>query len=176
MKTLITITFLFLSFTLFGQSTKDIEVYVKKIDGLRTKNKLNKVPYPEMSACGGGLYGYYFDNKLVLIDATFQAELGFSSKTIYLMDTLFVKIIYREHFAEWEKYEQSYPSDKYEWDPNKMTYTDTLYTISLGSEIRFTKMAVDKIISNKIDQKLIDKLVLCGEEMKKELEEVETSR
>lgn len=127
-----------------------------------------------MSACGGGLYGYYHDQKLVLIDATYRAELGFSSRTIYVKDSLFVKIVYREHFAEWEKYDQKYPSDKYKWNPEKMTYTDTLYTISLGSPIDFTKWAAGKVVSRKVNQELIDELICCGKEMRKELAEVES--
>ena len=127
-----------------------------------------------MSACGGGLYGYYHDQKLVLIDATYRAELGFSSRTIYVKDSLFVKIVYREHFAEWEKYDQKYPSDKYKWNPEKMTYTDTLYTISLGSPIDFTKRAAGKVVSRQVNQELIDELICCGKEMRRELAEVES--
>jgi hypothetical protein len=49
---------------------------------------------------------------LVLIDATYNAELGFSSRTIYMDQGKFLKVIYREHFAEWGKYEEKYPHDK----------------------------------------------------------------
>ena len=179
MKTLIIITLLFFTTHLFGQpmKVKEIETYVKEINSLKAKNKLQEVSYSDMSACDGGLYGYYYNEKLILIESTYQAEAGFSSKTIYLKeDTLFVHISYREHFAEWEKYYQKYPSEKYEWDPNKMTYTDTLYTIALSDPISFTKQAGDKIITKTIDTKLIDALVRCGHEMKKDLDEAKTSR
>jgi len=150
----------------------EIEKFTKTIDKLKTENKLKKVFYPNMSACGGGLDGYYLDKKLVLINATYQAELGYSSKTLYINQDNFVKIIYREHFAEWEKYEKKYPSDKYEFDAKKMTYSDTLYTITLATPTVFKKQVGNKTISNEINQTLIDNLVNCGHEMKKELNEV----
>jgi hypothetical protein len=178
MKAFIIIIGLFFSADLFGQAMKQkaIESYVKEISSLRTNNRLEKTFYPNMSACGGGLYGYYYNEKLVLIEATYQAEVGFSSRTMYLKDTTFIHINYREHFAEWQKYEQNYPSNKYKWDVNKMTYTDTLYTISLSNPIRFSKMAGDKVISKRINQELVDELLHCGQEMKKELAEVKTGR
>lgn len=176
MKTLIIVQLLFFACNVFGQTlrTTDIEVYTRKVDELKAEKKLEEKFYPDMSACGGGLYGYYHDQKLVLIDATYRAELGFSSRTIYLKDTSFVKIVYREHFAEWGKYDQKYPSDKYKWDPKKMTYTDTLYTISLSSPIGFTKRAGGKVISRQVNQELIDQLIRCGKEMRRELAEVES--
>jgi hypothetical protein len=150
----------------------EVEEYVKKIDKLKAENKLKKISYPDMSSCGGGVDGYYLDKQLVLIDAIYQAELGYSSKTIYLDNSRFLHIIYREHFAEWEKYFQKYPSDKHEFDASKMTYTDTLYTITLTAPVIFRKQAQGKTISNQNDQALVDELLKCGEQMKKELSEV----
>lgn len=128
-----------------------------------------------MSACGGGLDGYYSNKKLVLINATYQAELGFSSRAFYFKNDSIVRIIYREHFAEWEKYEQNYPSDKYEFDASRMTYSDTLYTITMTKPIVFNKQSNDTLISNLIDKKsetLIEQLLKCGQEMKQELNEI----
>ena len=153
--------------------------YVEKIDSLKNKNNLEKISYPNMSACGGGLNGYYLDKKLVLIDATYQAELGFSSRTFYVDNNIFVFIIYREHFAEWEKYEQKYPSNKYEFDASKMTYTDTLYKITLTTPILFEIISNDKLISNRFDEKsqlLIPELLKCAEEMKQELNEITNNK
>jgi hypothetical protein len=169
-----TLLLLFIATTFFGQTMteKRIEKYVNTIDSLKKKNSLQKISYPDMVACGGALYGYYQNEKLVLIDAQYQAELGFSSRTIYLMDTIFVKIIYREYFAEWGKYFNKYPSDKYEWDPTKMTYTDTLYSITLCKPPLFVKKAQTKIINKTEDQKLLQALISCGNEMKKQLEKI----
>jgi hypothetical protein len=166
----------FLTSLVYGQTTTltepEIEKYAKTIENLKAENKLEKIFYPNMSACGGGLYGYYLDNKLVLIDATYQAELGYSSRILYINQDNFVKIIYREHFAEWEKYEQKYPSDKYEFNEKKMTYSDTLYKITLATPTVFKKQAGNKTISIEINQTLIDELLHCGREMKEELNEI----
>lgn len=171
---LIIVILIFLTQISFGQTwTKsEIEDYCSKIDNLKSENDLIEVFYPNMSACGGGLYGYYQDNKLILISSTYSAELGYSSKTLYFKDDKTVKIIYREHYAEWGKYDEKYPSDKYEWNPDKMTYSDTLYSISFSSPIVFKKSSYDKFVDNQIDYELIKRLTDCTEEMRNELEEV----
>lgn len=173
MRLIIVILILFTKIS-FGQTwTKDeIEDYCSKIDKLKSENDLVKVLYPNMSACGGGLYGYYQGNELILISSTYSAELGYSSKTVYFKDDKAVKIIYREHFAEWGKYEEKYPSDKYEWNPDKMTYSDTLYSISFSSPILFEKSSYEKFLDNQIDYELIKRLTDCTTEMRNELGEV----
>ena len=82
------------------------------IDRLKTENELIKVFYPNMSACGGGLYGYYQGDNLILISSNYGAELGYSSKTVYLKEDKIVKIMYCEHYAEWVKYEEKFPKRK----------------------------------------------------------------
>jgi hypothetical protein len=167
---------IFLTNLTLGQTVKltelEIEKYARSIDKLRTEDKLVKISCPNMSRCGGGLDGYYFNKKLVLLDATYGAELGFSSKTFYIDQDKFLKVIYRECFAEWEKYGQNYPTDKFEFDETKMTYSDTVYSIILANPTVFHKKANNKIITNKIDQSLLEMLVNCGQEMKLELQEV----
>lgn len=150
----------------------EIDSFTKIIDKHKAENKLIKVFYPNMSACGGGVDGYYQNGDLVLIDSKYQAELGYSSRIVYLKNNVILKIIYREYFAEWGKYAKNYPSDKYEWNPSKMTYTDTLYTIKFSTPTNYVKSSKQKIISKKPNQDLIKNLVSCGHEMKKELQEV----
>lgn len=106
-------------------SQNQIDSLTKEMDRLLERQLLTKYFYPNMSGCGGGLYGYYKDSTLLIIDATYQAELGFSSRKMYWHNGSIIKINYREHFAEWAKYEVKYPSDKFKWDPSKMTYADT---------------------------------------------------
>lgn len=175
MKNLVYIL-LFITNLTFGQTVKlnepEIEKYVKSIDKLREENELVKIFYPNMSGCGGGVDGYYLNKNLVLIDATYNAELGFSSRTIYIAQDKFLKVIYREHFAEWGKYKENYPHDKFEYDPTKMTYTDTVYSIALTNPTVFHKKAGNKIISSKLDQALLDRILSCGQQMKLELQEV----
>ena len=141
---------------------------IKEIDSLYDNGILTKIFYPNMSACGGGLYGFYYNNELILIDSKYGAELGFSSKKIYWNGNKILKIKYRQHFAEWGKFEKKHPKD--EWDDNKMTYSDTIYKIIFGDKYEFKKMTNEKVISTKIDSTLIKKLTDCGKRMKMELE------
>ena len=139
-------------------------------DRLMDEKVLTKYSYPNMSGCGGGLFGYYQDSVLLIIDATFKAELGFSHRRVYWTDNNIVKIVYREHFAEWNKYQKKYPADIYEWDTSKMTYSDTVYEIKLGQMYQMKKIAEEKVLNEKLDSAMIRRLVECGFDMKKELE------
>lgn len=125
-----------------------------------------------MSPCGGSVYGYYQNGELLLIESRYGAELGFSSKLIYFRSNQIVKIIYWEYFAEWEKYEKKYPSDKFEWDPSKMTYSDTIYTAVLAKQIFFEKKSKKKVVSQKVDRLLLNTLLTCGQQMKAELNDI----
>ena len=49
-----------------------------------------------------------------------------------------------------------------------MTYTDTVYQMTLGEQYRLQKLAANKVISEKQDSVLIKRLVDCGFEMKNE--------
>jgi hypothetical protein len=151
-------------------TNSEIEKYAKQIDKLRTENILLKVSYPNMSFCGGGVDGYYLRGKLVLIEATYSAELGFSSRKMYLKNDTFLKIILHKHIAEWGKYDKNYPPDKYEWDTSKMTYTDTIYLITLGLLPDFRKKFDGKIRKESFRPSLANELLLCGQRMKAELQ------
>ena len=126
-----------------------------------------------MSSCGGGIYGLYFKNELKLIESKYGAELGFSSRKIYWKENKILKIVYREYFAEWEKYAQIYPPKKVKYNPEKMTYSDTIYKITFGKKYEFKKMANGKVISERIDSTLVENLKECSYKMKKELERTE---
>lgn len=106
------------------------------------------------------------------MEAVYQGELGFSSQKIYVQRDKFLKLIYREHFAEWGKYYEKYPAEKYELDSTKMTYTDTVYKVWLANQIVFIKSSSQKAISNEPNQKVIDRIVSCGHSMTHELQEV----
>jgi hypothetical protein len=168
----IVLIILLLTTKLFGQTlaTKEIDKYVKTIDSLKKINSLQKYINPSVSRCGGAVEGYYFKNKLVFIDAVNQGELGYSGKIMYLKDTVIYKIIYHEHFPEWDKYFKKHPGQKKVSDPLKMTYTDTLYTVLLSKPISFVKTSNKKLINSKIDLNLVNSLLSCGREMKCELE------
>ena len=175
MKNVLFLLFIFLN-PVFGQEIRrtnlDIEKYVQSINHLKAENKLVKISYPNMSGCGGAVDGYYRNKKLVYIYSRYSAELGFTEKTYYIDQENILKTIYREYSAEWGKYEQTYPPDRYEWDPSKMTYSDTSYSILFTCPIEMEKISDDKIINNTLEQALIDQLTRCGLEMKLELQEV----
>ncbi|MBI1221607.1 MAG: hypothetical protein GC180_03300 [Bacteroidetes bacterium] len=153
-------------------SETEIERYVQWVDQLKVEHQLDRISYPNMSGCGGAVDGYYFNQKLVLIESIYNAELGFSSRKYYLEQDSFVKIIYHEHFADWDRYQADYPPDKFDFDASKMTYTDTLYSIFLAHPAVFYKTAGNHLISKNPEQPLLDRLLSCGQEMKNELHEV----
>lgn len=146
-----------------------VDSLTNEIDQLFERQLLTKYFHPNMSRCGGRLYGYFKDTSLLIIDATYQTELGFSSRKMYWHNNNIIKIIYREHFAEWAKYEENYPSDKFEWDTSKMTYTDTIYQITLGDTYQMQKVVENRVISEKQDAILTNRLIDCGFAMKNEL-------
>lgn len=148
-------------------------VEISIIDSLKENDQLLKKRYPSMSSCGGGVYGLYFKNELKLIESKYGAELGFSSRTVYWKENKILKIVYREYFAEWGKYAQNYPPKKVKYNPEKMTYSDTIYKITFGKKYEFKKMANGKVISERIDSTLVENLKECSYKMKKELERTE---
>jgi hypothetical protein len=167
MKTCIAILLLLPGSILFAQKPKQIAKYVKTVDMLKSQDSLQHFSYPNMSFCGGAIDGYYLNGKLVYIESTFQAELGYQSRKVYFKDTAIYKIVYREHKPEWQKYKEKYGDDLI---PSKMTYADTLYTIVLGKRKRFEKTSGTILISKEPDLKLIRELVMCARRMKFELE------
>ncbi|MDH7448404.1 hypothetical protein [Aquimarina sp. 2201CG14-23] len=148
----------------------EFEFSVVEIDSLKLNGFLKKKEYSLMSTCGGGLDGFYFKNKLVFINAIYKGESGFIKQELYLKGIEFSKIIYQEHFPEDEKYLKKYPLEKFKYDENKLTFSDTIYKIELGENTRFKKISNGKVISTKIDNELINKLINCGNIMRKELE------
>lgn len=155
-----------------SQKSELTEFTPSEIDSLYMNGMLTKKFYPNMSACGGGLDGFYYQDDLKLIDSKYQAELGYSSKKIYWNGNKILKIKYREYFAKWGEYEKNYPPEKVEYDPTKMTYSDTIYEITFGDKYEFKKMADNKLISTITDSTLIEKLTDCGKRMKTELEAI----
>jgi hypothetical protein len=132
------------------------------------EHKLETFSHPDMTRWGG-LDGFYVENKLVLIEATRKAELGFLSRTYYINHDSIVKIIYHEHSPEWREYDEKYPPDRFEFDASKMSYSDILYSITLTNPAIFKKQINKKTVSTEINQTLMDKLVHDGQEMKKKL-------
>ncbi len=154
----------------FGQ-IREFGDYLMTIHQLKAENKLIKVSYPNMSSCGGAVDGYYLDKNLVQISAQYNAELGFTKQEVFFNNDTILRIDYKQNIAEWGKYDQNYPADKYDWDPDKMTYTDTSYIIMFSDPIIFIKWGREqKIVKREVEQKIVNQLRSCAQEMKQELQ------
>jgi len=149
-----------------------LRLTVVKIDSLISNKILSEIKYPNMSTCGGSLSGFYYKNKLVFIDATYSGELSYTRKKMYLSNSGFSKVIYQEHFPEMDKYRKKYPLEKYDFDPSKVTFADTIYEINIGQKNGFKKIYLNEVLSTETDSTLITKLLVCGERMKTELKSV----
>ena len=149
-------------------STQSNSTQQEELSHSEIKESTQKYFYPNMSHCGGALYGIYKYNELVRIESTYGAEMGFSSKNIDFESGEVVRINYREHFAEWSKYSEKYPNDD-EIDPKKMTYSDTLYVLEFGKKRSFKKYAGKKLIASTINKEVVDRLIKCVDTMKSEL-------
>lgn len=149
-----------------------VEQYVKKVDSLKALDQLIISEYENMSYCGGSLKGFYRDSDLVYIKSTYSAETGYSSKNIYYIDNKAVKIIYHQHFAEWDKYYQKYPEGEGEFgkEYEHMTYTDTTYIIYPSESDRMYKYSKGKYINTIVDHKIYEQCTKCARSMKLELE------
>lgn len=166
------ILFCVLSYKLFAQTLnyEQIKKYVSKIDSLKQHHQLKSYTNSVMSFCGGGVKGYYDHHQLVYINSTYSAELGYSSRIVYLKDSVPYKIIYREHFAEWDKHLKKYPNSNDQDIEKRMTYTDTVYTIILSKNTVVTKLSNHKVISHTINQELLKHLLECVQVMRLEIE------
>jgi hypothetical protein len=69
---------------------KRINDYKLNIDNKLTAKKLTEKFYPNMSALGGAVYGYYANKKLVLIKTQFNAEAGYHSINFYILNDALV--------------------------------------------------------------------------------------
>lgn len=131
--------------------------------------KLEKFFHPNMSFCGGNLYGYYDSGELVKIESRFGAEFGYSIRNIEFKNGEVIKIFYQEYFADYEKFSQNYPNSEF-IDREKLTYTDTSYIIEFGAKNSFKKYGGTVFVSNQNNEDLIKKLLDCVETMKFELD------
>jgi hypothetical protein len=155
--------FILLAQLSWGQtmSKRQLDAHVKLIDSLKCENICTKVVYPNMSACGGAVEGYFRDGKLLLIESTFRAEFGYSSKNVYYKNDTIIKIIYQEHNPNWE----TYSADQ----EDTMTYTDQFYVINFTTKPVFYTKKGKRWVKRKINRALVNQLVSCINQMKSSL-------
>lgn len=70
------------------------------------------------------------NDTLQTIETIENAELGFTKKIYSIDEDKIISIKYVGHHAEWGKYQEKYPKEEYEWNPSKMTYFDTSFTVN----------------------------------------------
>ena len=136
------------------------------------KGKLERFEYPQMSYCGGSLQGIYSDDALIRIESTYGYDMGYSEKNIDFKDGRITKIEYRQHDADWEKYNERYGAEEGDIDPRKMTYFDTLYSLKFQPKREFTIYSGKKKVHGEVSKELIQRLLDCTISMQKELSSV----
>ena len=139
-----------------------IDSIVKLIDKEINDKVLTKYFHPNMSVCGGAIWGYYLDSTLLVIDSRYGAELGYVTQKVYLYNSEIIKINGEGEAAEWEKYEEKYPHEKYEFDESKMTYMHSEYEIFFGENVQI-------LGDMESDSTSINRLINCANTMNKEL-------
>lgn len=96
--------------------------YVIYVDSLIDNQLIEFYEYPGMTVWGSAAGGYY-KNELVFMDATYNAELGYSVEQFYLKSGEIVYVKTEKHVADWSGYFEKY-GDQEDVDPEKMTYLD----------------------------------------------------
>lgn len=124
--------------------------------------------YPNMSSCGGALYGYYDGEELVKIDATYGGELGFSRKTIDYREGKIVRIRYIEHFPEPKYYEEKHQGQTI--DLRKIKYCDKRIDIDFYPVEKMRTYMNNKRVKTVISREELDRLIDCSKQMELELE------
>lgn len=110
----------------------------KELISLIHKNDLEIYDYPNLTVWGG-LSIKSVDGELKVIEAIQNAELGFTKKIYYLQNEKIYRIEYIGHHAVWGKYKENYPSDKFDWNPKKMTYFDTSFVFETKNDTNVEK-------------------------------------
>lgn len=125
------------------------------LDTINSNDSMKVYEYQNLTSWGG-LTLKYVNDKLQTIETIQNAELGFTKK-IYSIDAdSVIGVSYVGHHAKWGAYDEKYPEKDYEWDPSKMTYFDTSFTINYTSDTYKKSNSSKKI---KLDGKRIIKFL-----------------
>jgi hypothetical protein len=133
------------------------------------KGTLERLSYPQMSYCGGSLEGIYSNDELIRIESTYGYDMGYSEKNIDFKDGRITKIEYRQHYADWEAYNERYGDVEGDIDPRKMSYFDTLYVLKFKPKREFTIYSGKKKVNREVSKELIQGLFDCVATMQNEL-------
>jgi hypothetical protein len=176
----LTVLFVTISLRLVGQSLSgsDVDRYCKEIQSKLDKKELERFFYPDMSYCGGSLYGYYDKNKLVYIDATYGAELGYIQKIYFIKDSVYFKIVETNYQPAdmVDEYCKTHKTKTGECDFKNMPFDKIVTTVIFSNNriVARTKNGKKSELKNTAD--IIESLIDCGQIMQKELGERKTNR
>ncbi len=115
-----------------------------------SKDSMQIYNYPNLTVWGG-LSLKSINGKLKIVEATHRAELGFKKRVFHINDNEIQKIEYIGHHAEWSKYNENYPSEKYEWNTEKMTYSDTSFIVDLINKTNLEFIESEELIQEGLE-------------------------
>lgn len=121
---------------------------VELIDSLYRAGDLVQKIYPDMSVCGGSLVGFYRNGDLMLMDANYNGEQGRLAQKVYWNKEQIIQIKY---------------------DIISLGAIDTSYVITLGERYTYQRIVDGKVVSRTIDGELVEELISCSMEMRREL-------
>jgi hypothetical protein len=155
----------------------EIERYCGQVKLKLDKKELERFFYPNMSDCGGGLYGYYDKGNLVYIDATYGGEYGYIQKTYFIKDKEYYEIIETRYLpVDQDNYCKTHKTKTGDCDSKNMPYDKTITTVIFSTDKVVTISKNKKKVKPTDTKGLIKDLIDCGESMKKELSEEKISR
>ena len=103
-----------------------------KLDSLNRDSK-TEYNYPNLTKWGA-LKLKYLRGDLIVIESTYNAELGFVKNVYYLHNSKIYRIKCIAHIPDWDKYYEDYPLDKFEEISEKMTYKDSTIIFESNSK------------------------------------------
>lgn len=132
------------------------------------KKQLVKYFYPNMSSCGGALYGYYDDTVLVKIESKFGGEFSLTYQTVQYDHGKITHLVYGQELPKMDDYHKKYPNSE-EIDPKKLTYTSDRVEIDFYPVKKIRTYSNKKPVKNSISQEEIDQLIDYAKSMEEEL-------
>lgn len=154
-------------------SSRAIEKYCREIEIKVNSHQLKKRTYPNMSSCGGNLFGYYDGDKLVYMIGFLSAEFGNVQTVFWIRDNRYYKIVERRHLpsVSTDDYCKTHITSSGQCDTKNIPYANTVTTILFSSDTVVTVAKSKRRIKIKDATKRAKDLVNCGESMKGELTE-----
>ena len=176
----LTFVFLTISLKLAAQSltVDEIDRYCKEIKSKLDRKELNRFFYPNMSDCGGGLYGYYANDKLVYIDATYGGQFGYIRTNYFIKDSVYFKIIETNYqpSVSTDQYCKTHQTKNGDCDYGSMPYNKIVTTVIFTKDTIVTQLKNRRKVKLTDTKNVVRTLFKCGQSMQKELSQEKISR